>query len=237
MSEKVKNIIGKIVNVILVIFLIFAVLITILAFSTINNKDGVPAIGGITLLTVQSDSMAPTFKKGDLILGKKIKTAEDAKSFKKDDVITFFADLDGDGADELNSHRIVTATDASDLVIYQTKGDNNQLEDSYQVYSTEVKCKWTGVKLIGLGAFIDFLKTSTGFLLCIVLPLALFFIYELIRFVVMVMKLKNEGKETVVNAGVAAIDEEEIKRKAVEEYIRQQEAEKQAENTETKQDN
>lgn len=235
MNEKVKNVINKIIGVIVVIFIIFAVLVTIMAFSTINNKDGVPAIGGIALLNVQTDSMSPTFKPGDLILGKKLKDA-DIKALKEGDVITFFADIEGNGEMALNSHRIVEKVENGDLTYFITKGDKFAVEDTNEVYMSEVKCKWTGIRLPGMGAFIDFLKTPTGFLVCIVLPLALFFIYELVRFVMTIMKIKAEKAGNAVSSEITALEEEEIKRKAVEEYIKKQ-AEEAAQKAETTEEN
>lgn len=226
MNEKVKNVINKIISIVVIVFLVFAVLVTIMAFSTLNNKDGVPAIGGVALLTVESDSMAPTFKKGDLILGKKVTDIKAAEKYNENDVITFFADLDGDGKTELNTHRIVSITGEGENVIYKTKGDNNMSEDSYNVYPRDIKCEWHGKKLPGMGSFITFLKSPTGFLVCIVLPLAIFFVYELVHFVIVVVKIKNEDKPTETQSQISALEEEEIKRRAIEEYLRKQEEEK-----------
>ena len=79
-------------------------------------------------------------------------------------------------------------------------------------------------KLTGVGNAINFLRSSLGFFLCIVLPLILFFIFELYNFLKLVLKEKAK------KAPVSAETEEEIKRRAVEEYIKAQEAAKAAEN-------
>ena len=65
---------------------------------------------------------------------------------------------------------------------------------------------------------ISFLRSSLGFFLCIVLPLILFFLYELYRFIVLLMAERAKSKP--VDSDV----EEEIKRRAIEEYLKQQEA-------------
>jgi signal peptidase len=65
---------------------------------------------------------------------------------------------------------------------------------------------------------INFLRSSLGFFLCIVLPLILFFLYELYNFISILVT--ERAKKA---AGAApAIDEEEIKRRAVEEYLAKQ---------------
>ena len=67
-------------NVIAWVVLIFALLITILVFSSDKN-NGTASLLGYVPLTVESDSMKPTFKKGDLIISKEI-----------DDIISHFLD-------------------------------------------------------------------------------------------------------------------------------------------------
>lgn len=66
-------------NVIAWVVLIFALLITILVFSSDKN-NGTASLLGYIPLTVESDSMKPTFKKGDLIISKEI---DDINSLKK----------------------------------------------------------------------------------------------------------------------------------------------------------
>lgn len=78
-------------NVIAWVVLIFALLITILVFSSDKN-NGTASLLGYIPLTVESDSMKPTFKKGDLIISKEI---DDINSLKKGDVITFWTLIDG----------------------------------------------------------------------------------------------------------------------------------------------
>ncbi|MBS5022817.1 MAG: S26 family signal peptidase, partial [Firmicutes bacterium] len=93
------------VNVILWVFVAFSAMTMVLSLSSAAS-DGVPSIFGKSLISIQSDSMKPTFKEGDLLFVKPLKGV-DRMTLKKDDVITFWADLDGDGNQELNTHRIV----------------------------------------------------------------------------------------------------------------------------------
>lgn len=221
-KAKTKKIVGIVLNVVLWLFLIFAAMMTVFAIAASSNADSVPQIGGKVFLSVQSDSMSPTFKKGDMIVGK-IVSASDLAELKADDVITFRMDLDGDGTEELNTHRIVKVQDEGNgTVIFTTKGDNNAVEDTYNVYVSDVVAVWTGTRIAGLGAVISFMQQPTGFLLVIVLPLAVLFIYQIVVLVRAILKVKNEGKRQIT-----AADEELIKQRAVEEYLRQQ-AEKNA---------
>lgn len=222
--EKTKKVLKIVGNVFLWLFVAFALFITVLAFAAQSNQNGIPSIGGKAMLTVATDSMADTFNAGDLIVCK-VLSEEQAKKLEKGDVITFKAriDVNGDGIpdDVLNSHRIteVIGEDAFGVVRYRTKGDNNQIEDTAEVASSAILAKWTGTRLRGIGKVLSFLQTPTGFLVVIVLPLLLFFAYEVFRFVRALLAVKNAGKRQIT-----AADEELIKQRAVEEYLRQQAA-------------
>ena len=213
--KKVFTVIG---NVIIWLFVIFAAVVTIFTFAARSSEDGVPAIGGTAILTVNTDSMAPTFSAGDIILGKKL-LPEEQTALKVDDIITFDAgDLNGDGIRDLNSHRIVEiTTDAAGNVAYRTNGDNTLGNDENPVKARNVICKYTGTRIPGVGKVLAYLQTPTGFLLVIVLPLILFFIYELIRFIRKFFELKGTDK-----SALTAAEEERIRQQAVEEYLRQQ---------------
>ena len=211
------------VNVILWVFVAFSAMTMVLSLSSAAS-DGVPSIFGKSLISIQSDSMKPTFKEGDLLFVKPLKGV-DRMTLKKDDVINLWADLDGDGNQELNTHRIVEVINGDNYenenVSYRTQGDNpetNATPDKDLVLHSSVVGVWTGKKAGGLGSALDFLQSSTGFLVVIVLPLALFFIYELYNVISTVVSMKHK------KAAITPEDEEEIKRKAVEEYLRQQAA-------------
>ena len=67
----VKKIFKFIANAVSWIVLIFALLVTILVFTSDRN-NGVPNLLGYIPLTVESDSMNPTFSKNDLIISREI---------------------------------------------------------------------------------------------------------------------------------------------------------------------
>ncbi len=222
-KSKPKKVLAVIGNVIVWLFVVFAAVVTIFTFAAQSSADGVPAIGGKAILTVQTDSMAPTFEKGDVIIGQKL-MPDDAKALQVDDIITFDAgDLDGDGVRDLNSHRIIQVNkeDGSGFVSYITQGDNVQFADQNSVDSTDVICKYTGTRIKGLGKVLGFLQTPNGFLIAVVIPMILFFILELIQFIRKYLEIRGSKK-------ITPDDEERIRRQAIEEFMRMQEAEKAA---------
>ena len=226
-----KKILSIALNVLIWIFVAFSVLITVLVFSAQGSSDGVPSVFGKSLITISTDSMEPTYKAGDLVFMEKLDNSE-KENLEVGDIITFHApiDIDGDGmVGDINTHRI----DAIDGVSYVTKGDNNLIadnegDDKYTVHPSDVIgiCTEKG-KIGGLGNVISFLRTSLGFFLCIVLPLILFFLYELYNFVSIIVT--ERAKRAAAAASAPAIDEEEIKRRAVEEYLAKEAARKKAE--------
>lgn len=249
-KNKIKKITGIVVNVILWLFVAFSVLVTVIAVSAGANKKNVPTVGGNCYLSVQSNSMNATkpdwaqskpkgFKKGDLIIGKYIADDDDAiAALQVGDIITFEWDINGDGVTskgEYNTHRIVNVVENNGTVQYfETQGDNIEYSrgQTETVYASKIIAKYTGKKFGGVGSALTWLSSPTGFGVCIVLPLGLFFGYELFVFIKAVLKVKNEGKKVIT-----AADEEVIKQRAIEEYLRQQAAANAAaaasENTET----
>ena len=223
--KKYKKILKIALNVFIWIFVVFSVLMTVLALAAQSNADGVPSLGGKCFLTVSSDSMSPTFDKGDLLIGDML-TNEEKQSLKENEVITFYADLDGNGSTELNSHRIVGINyDAQGKVeSYVTKGDNpdtNMVEDDSPVLWQFVIARWNQEdKIANIGGFLSFLQTPKGFLITIVLPLVLFFLYELFVFIKAVIALQKKRDDE--QPKLTAEEEEAIKKKAIEEYLMQQ---------------
>lgn len=205
-----KKALKIILDVLAWVLLILALLVTLIVFAAGKN-NGVANIFGFTPLTVESNSMSPTFKTNDLIITKKIK---DLYDLKEGDVITFYTIIDGRRA--LNTHRIVEVNKTDSSISFVTRGDNNSIDDSIPVNAVDIVGKWTGARLKGFGKVMDFLRTKKGFFICIIIPLALFFLFELYKFIVVLIDAKKSD--------ITEEDEEEIKRKAVEEYIAAQKA-------------
>ena len=215
-NTKVKKPIRIALNVILWIFLAFAFVMMVFAFASISNDYGVPVMGNKVILNVVSGSMEPTIKKGDLIAGK-VLTLEEKQALQTGEIITFFADINGDGTKEINTHRIVEVNGAGSDTTFRTKGDNNELKDGYVIRLDDIISTWHegDTQIKGLGSVLGFLQSRVGFLCIVVIPLALFFIYEVVRFVIIAVRVKNDGKKMIT-----AEDEEEIRRQAVEDYLR-----------------
>lgn len=221
-----KKAVKIIVNILAWVFLLLALLVTVIVFSAERN-NGVSNIMGFMPMTVESNSMSPTFKKGDLIIVKEI---DDVNDLKEGDVITYWTHIDGKRVK--NTHRIVKVNlnDQGQLESFTTRGDNNNgIDDDTPASPNDIIGKWSGKKLAGCGKALDFLRTKKGFFMCIIIPMAIFFLFELYKFIATLVEIKKGDAPE-------QLDEEEIKRRAIEEYLAEQkkkEAEAAAEAKET----
>ena len=150
------------VNIVLAVALVIAALCAYVSFVS-KSGNGVPNILGVEVFSVQTDSMYPVLKPGDLIIDKAVK---DPSKLRVGDIITYWTVINGQRV--LNTHTIHNIYDGGDYLIFETKGENNSIADS--------------ARIGGVGKALDFLQTSKGFLICIVIPVAAFFLFHLVQF-------------------------------------------------------
>lgn len=216
-----KKVASTIINIVIWVFVVFSMVVSLVVLSSTafnNDGTGVPSLGGYSLVTVQSDSMKPEFSKGALIIVKKA-TAEQRTQYEEGDVITYF-DYQNDGSFIFVTHRVIKVEELA-VTTYTTLGDNKEFDLSggagSTVFCNDVLGEYTGVQIPFLGAALDFIKQPVGFGLFIILPLLAFFLYELYNFIRTLIEVK--GKPVTVT--ISHEDEEAIKKRAIEEYLRQ----------------
>lgn len=195
--------------VISVILWAIILLAALYAFTTMATKDdqSVSRILGYTPMTVESDSMKPTFCKGDLIFIKKCDTSK----LKEGDIITFHTIIDNQYA--LNTHRIQKIDEVNGVRSYTTIGDNNNgVADQHVISDGDIVGKYVG-HISNLGKVMSFLSSSMGFLIVIVLPMLLFFIYQVYNLIMISIRLKKaiavENAEELAKAGLNKADAEQ----------------------------
>lgn len=194
-----------IISVLLWVIILVAALYAFTTMATRDNQN-VSSILGYTPLVVKSDSMAPTFSAGDLIFIKKCDTA----TLKEGDIICFHTIIDNEYA--LNTHRIQKIETVGDTRSYTTLGDNNNgITDTHIISDGDIVGKYVG-DVPKAGKVMDFLSSSIGFLVVIVLPMLLFFIYQVYNLIMISIRLKKAV--AVETAKEAAIAQEEAVQKA-----------------------
>jgi signal peptidase len=142
---------GRIIKVMAIVILV--VIVGILA--------GIYFLDNYDAYVVKSDSMKPTFKSGDMVV-----VGSPGSFLTKDivpgEIITF------ERNDNLVTHRIISIEGDT---IY-TKGDNQEEPDPWTVSRFfDVKGSYIlHIPYIGLAS--NFIKTKTGWFLCVILPAA-----------------------------------------------------------------
>ena len=229
-------------NALVALILIFSIIMTVAVLSTTKSDSKLPNLFGKAIFNVETDSMlsADGFDAGSLILVDLVEHTPDEKViYKVGDVVTFWRYYEDQKY--LETHRIVEDTYANqsevvdgvwihgDTPYYVTKGDNTpdiDLQQNLEIdYLTNdrIVAVWTGTAIPHLGTVMGFLQSQLGFMLCVVVPTAIFFFFELFKFISALMENKKQkALEAVKNA------EDEIKQKVVAEMLAKQEAEKAA---------
>ena len=171
LKDKILTAIGTVMCIILIPVLVIN--LTLIAKSYIN-KDEVPSVGGYLPLIVLTDSMVPEIYSGDLI----ICHTEDAEEIKVNDIIAFF-DPAGNGT-SIVTHRVMEIVDENGKLEFRTKGDNNNTEDKMLVPAESLVGIYK-TRIAGLGNVAMFMQSSTGLIVCVVLPIVLLVGYDMIR--------------------------------------------------------
>ena len=166
-KKSVAGVINVIINVILVIAILIAAVCTYVSFVS-TSGNGVPNLLGYEIFSVQTDSMYPTLQAGDLVIDERVIGGERV----------------------LNTHRINEIYDGGTYRIFETKGDNNNAADALTVHESEVVGIYSS-HVAGLGKVLDYLQTSTGFLIVVVVPVGLFFLFHLIQFFRVLFEYQN----------------------------------------------
>lgn len=179
-----KRILNAVVNAILVIAIALAAVCTYVSFVT-TSGNGVPSVFGIRIFSIQTESMYPTLLPGDLIFDTGVK---DTGELRNGDIITYWTVINGERV--LNTHRIHEVYDGGGYLIFATKGDNNTIADPLTVHESEIVGKYA-FRVPGIGKVFDYLQTSTGFLIVIVIPVFLFFLFHLVQFFRVLFEYQN----------------------------------------------
>lgn len=182
--KKVLVITKNILTWVVVVFAVLMMVFTIISVNTLdrNNRN----IFGYKFFIVQSDSMAATdFDAGDIVISKNV----DVEELKEGDIITFISQ-DPDHYGETVTHKIrKVTTDKYGCRAFVTYGTTTNTDD--KELATVVIGKYVG-RIPNLGQFFVFLKTTPGYILCILTPFLVLIIYQGINCVHLFRKYRKE---------------------------------------------
>ena len=199
--KKVLNISLKVLVWALVAFTIGMMIFTIISVTTVDERDR--GLFGFRFYIVKTDSMSRSelnkdmevhFNAGDIVIAKKVKEGE---KLEIGDVITFVS-ANEDSWGENITHMICEVWEEPDgeLIGYKTYGTNKGQKDEALVLPEYVLGEYVG-KLPKAGHFFAFVKSTPGYIICILVPFLLLILYNGMNVVRLFRKYKREQMEAM----------------------------------------
>ncbi len=127
-TKKVKNKIIALVYILLIPILTYNI---ILILQSIINPKETPSFLGIKTYVIISGSMQPNINIGDIVVVKKV----DINELQVEDIISYRKGKD------VITHRINKIETKDKEVVIKTKGDSNNVEDSYEITQESIEGK------------------------------------------------------------------------------------------------
>ena len=190
---KALNVIKNIAAWIVVAFAVFMMVFTVLSVSVFDRADR--SLFGYKAFVVLSDSMSKTdFSAGDLVLIKDV----DAATLKEGDIIAYISQNTANYGETV-THKIRSlTTDANGNPGFITYGTTTDTDDETVVTYPYVIGKYVA-KITGVGKFFEFLKSTPGYIVCILTPFLLLIVAEGIHCIRLFKRYKSE-QQAEINA-------------------------------------
>jgi signal peptidase len=169
--HKALTVLGIVLCIILIPILITNVSLIVQSYT---NADEVPKLNGYSPLIVLTGSMEPTIDSGDLIIVQQV----DSSTVGVGDIIAFFDPESTNNS--VVTHRVTEVLSEGDSLSFKTKGDVNNTEDSLAVPSENLVGIYR-TKFSGVGNVAMFMQTTTGLVVCVIVPLILLVAVDVIR--------------------------------------------------------
>lgn len=188
---KVWNIVRSVITWAFVALAAAMMVFTIVSVSTFDRADR--NLFGYRAFIVLSDSMSKTdFSAGDLVLVKEV----DPATLQEGDIIAYTSQNSANFG-EVVTHKIrALTTDAEGNSGFITYGTTTDTDDETVVTYPYVLGKYQ-TSLAGVGKFFQFLKTTPGYIVCILAPFLALILIEGIRCVNLFRQYKAEQKAEI----------------------------------------
>jgi signal peptidase I len=184
--KKALNIAKTIFVWLMVALAVFMMIFTIVSVTTFDRADR--NLFGYKTFIVLSDSMSKTdFNAGDIVFVREV----DASTLKEGDIISYTSqNIHNFG--ETVTHKIRRLTsDAEGNPGFVTYGTTTDTDDETVVTYPYVLGKYTG-HLPKVGAFFQFLKTTPGYIVCILTPFLLLILLQGLNCIKLFRRYKQE---------------------------------------------
>ena len=193
MKEKASKL-EKVVSIVLCVIFVPIILINVtMIVSSYINPNHLPSVFGISPAITLSGSMSPTFDTGSLIF---IKDA-DPDTLKQGDIICYL-----ENGQTAVTHRIAEVVVTDGVKSFITKGDANNTTDAMSVQLSQVEGSYIG-HWAGAGNVVMFMQSTTGMILFIALPIAIYLAFDF--FLSRKEKKKASDRTAELEAELAAL--------------------------------
>lgn len=183
---KALKIIRSIFVWLMVALAVFMMIFTVISVSTFDRADR--NLFGYKAFIVLSDSMSKTdFSAGDLVLVKEV----DPSTLKEGDIIAYTSQNTSNYGETVTHKIRRLITDANGKPGFVTYGTTTDTDDETIVTYPYVLGKYQG-RIPKVGAFFQFLKSTPGYIVCILVPFVALILIEGIRCISLFRKYKAE---------------------------------------------
>lgn len=189
--KKTLNIISTVLVWVLVAVTVGMMIFTVISVNTLDRSNR--SIFGYKFFIVRSDSMSATdFKAGDIIFVKNC----DPSKLNAGDIIAFTSQNQHNFGETVTHKIREKTTDADGNPAFVTYGTTTDENDETLVTYAYVLGKYTG-KIPNVGSFFQFIKTTPGYILCILVPFLLLILYQGINCIRLFRKYKKEQMQEI----------------------------------------
>ena len=172
---KALKIIRSIFVWLMVAIAVFMMIFTIVSVSTFDRADR--NLFGYKAFIVLSDSMSKTdFNAGDLVLVKEV----DPSTLKEGDIIAYISQNTSNYGETVTHKIRKLTTDANGEPGFVTYGTTTDTDDETVVTYPYVLGKYSS-HIPKVGTFFQFLKSTPGYIVCILIPFLILILLEGIR--------------------------------------------------------
>ena len=189
----------KVVTWLVVAFTVFMMIFTVFTVATVDKNHR--SIFGTKFYIVKTDSMSPSdknkdmdvhFNAGDIILAKKV---DDIYALESGDIISFIS-TNADSYGETITHMIRRREYSNEgkFIGYVTFGTNTDTNDEAIVEPEYILGEYSG-KIPQIGKFFAFVKTTPGYIVCILVPFLILIAYNGYNVIRLFRQYKREQTE------------------------------------------
>lgn len=197
-TKKLLNIASKVVTWALVAVTVFMMIFTVVTVTTVDKNER--SIFGYRFYIVRTDSMSLSennadmdvhFNAGDIVVIREL-SEEEKRSLQSGQIIAFMS-TNQDSYGETVTHMIREPKRNSEgkLLGYVTYGTNTGTNDEALVEPGYVLGTYSG-KMPTVGRFFAFVKSTPGYIICILVPFLLLILYNGVNVIQLFRKYRKE---------------------------------------------